>query len=222
MVKVCTKCGLEKPFSEFNKMAGGKDGLRPWCRQCSRAWARQYRQSAGEMLRATDRHRWATRRSTANEKARLRRLDNKDVTRRKTREKYLKNRDGILIYQKEYALANKEKIAARFRLYSKRRGAFINARLAAQKKRVRQATVAFSDMKKIRQVYESAAYFSKVTGVEHTVDHVVPITSKLVCGLHVHWNLELMSKSNNSRKGNRHWPDFRPGDPQMARFEEKQ
>jgi L-lactate utilization protein LutC len=32
--KICTKCGLEKPTSEFNKNKLKKDGLQSECRDC--------------------------------------------------------------------------------------------------------------------------------------------------------------------------------------------
>lgn len=39
------------------------------------------------------------------------------------------------------------------------------------------------------------------------VDHVVPLSSPHVCGLHVWHNLQLLEKTENIRKGNREWPD---------------
>ena len=34
--KVCTKCGLELPFSDFGKHSITKDGLNYWCKKCNR------------------------------------------------------------------------------------------------------------------------------------------------------------------------------------------
>lgn len=42
MTKKCTKCGLEKPVSEFNKNRSNKDGLYHWCRECANAKSREW------------------------------------------------------------------------------------------------------------------------------------------------------------------------------------
>jgi hypothetical protein len=44
------------------------------------------------------------------------------------------------------------------------------------------------------------------TGLQHDVDHVVPLVSGLVCGLHNEANLSVIPASLNRSKGNRFWP----------------
>ena len=52
-------------------------------------------------------------------------------------------------------------------------------------------------MKEIRIIYQHAR------SVGLTVDHIVPLKHPLVCGLHVPWNLQLLSHEENSRKTNK-------------------
>lgn len=42
MTKVCTKCKLEKPLSEFYKEVGHRDGRRSACKQCAKLAEHQY------------------------------------------------------------------------------------------------------------------------------------------------------------------------------------
>jgi hypothetical protein len=54
--------------------------------------------------------------------------------------------------------------------------------------------------------YEHAAWLSRVTGGEFHVDHIIPIHSDFVCGLHVPWNLQVLEACDNMAKGSRWWP----------------
>lgn len=53
-----------------------------------------------------------------------------------------------------------------------------------------------------RRVYLDA----RSRGLE--VDHIVPLIHPLVCGLHVEFNLQPLTKAENNAKGNKHWPDM--------------
>lgn len=46
------------------------------------------------------------------------------------------------------------------------------------------------------------------TGVQHSVDHIVPLLHPLVCGLHCPANLRVIPLADNQRKSNNHWPDM--------------
>ena len=59
------------------------------------------------------------------------------------------------------------------------------------------------DLWLIEEIHELAQLRSKYTGIKHVVDHIVPLQGKAVCGLHVPWNMRVITASENSHKGNR-------------------
>lgn len=61
----------------------------------------------------------------------------------------------------------------------------------------------WSDIEKIKSYYIGAARLTKETGVKYSVDHIIPIAGKNICGLHVHYNLQILTVSDNSKKGNK-------------------
>lgn len=81
----------------------------------------------------------------------------------------------------------------------------INANRRARKKR---ASVLWSDKNKIKQIYLDSILISKTTGIKHHVDHIVPLKSKFVCGLHNEFNLMIITEEDNLKKGNLFWPDM--------------
>lgn len=60
----------------------------------------------------------------------------------------------------------------------------------------------------IGEAYHLASLRTKATGFRWHVDHIVPLQSKLVCGLHVENNLQVVPASVNLRKSNVRWPDM--------------
>jgi len=72
-----------------------------------------------------------------------------------------------------------------------------------------KATPGWANAAVMQSIYAVAGAWRQA-GVNATVDHIVPLQSKLVCGLHCHDNLTIVTKSENSTKKNRWWPDM-PG-----------
>lgn len=81
------------------------------------------------------------------------------------------------------------------------------AKVAMRRAMRLQATPAWADGDAILAFYAEANRLSIETGIVHHVDHMVPLTSKHVCGLHCEFNLQVLPGIENLRKHNRDWPD---------------
>lgn len=166
----------------------------------------------------------------AKARYRARRVANyhKDLaaSRAKVSASYLKHKDKRLAAEREYRQANKELLAARqkqqYRKHIEKRkaaSAEYYRRTYEQKKpqynakaKVRwaaklQATASWANKFFMEEAYALAALRTKMLGSPWEVDHIVPLRSKTVCGLHVESNLRVIPKSINRSKGNKYDAD---------------
>lgn len=65
------------------------------------------------------------------------------------------------------------------------------------------ASVLWADKAKIDEIYEECRRVTRETGVQHHVDHIIPLQGRLVCGLHVENNLRIITASENCSKHNK-------------------
>ena len=87
---------------------------------------------------------------------------------------------------------------------------YYKALTSVRKRRHRAATpkwVGADQKKAIRQLYLEAQRLTKLTGVRYVVDHIYPLISDEVCGLHTLNNLRIMTQDENLKKSNK-MPDL--------------
>lgn len=99
-------------------------------------------------------------------------------------------------------IENKEEYNKRRRLWDKNNPEKASAQCKVRNKRVRQATPKWITREQIKQMKEMYIISSEQPDKYH-VDHIIPLKGKNVCGLHVPWNLRIVSAKVNLTKGNK-------------------
>lgn len=121
----------------------------------------------------------------------------------KNRRYYTSNRDAVNAQKRGYYRVNRKRAARASKLWRMENHHAVIEIVTRRKVRVKQATPPWADFEKIRAVYALAKKRSDLTGVKHHVDHRIPLTGDLVCGLHVHNNLRAIPWQVNASKKNK-------------------
>ena len=118
----------------------------------------------------------------------------------------LATRDHRLDKQKQWRDSLPEEKRAEYRAANadyyknnpEKKRANTRTRQASQKQR----TPAWADHAEIQALYKKAANLEAATGIQFHVDHIIPLQGKLVSGLHVASNLQVIPALDNLKKSN--------------------
>lgn len=121
---------------------------------------------------------------------------------------YQTNKDRKDAITKAYREKNSDKYNEKKREYERGNRPEINARQARRRALKRHATSSWADLIEVELIYAKCHRLSVWLDEKYEVDHIVPLVSDTVCGLHNQFNLTIETKLDNLSKGNRHWPDM--------------
>lgn len=182
--KQCGRCGELKSIESFCICRSSSDGRHSNCKSC-------------EVIRVSE---WAA--NNVDKVNKWLEENRPSVNRRQ----YEKRRTAILKQRRALRLENPEKFRARDREASKRNIVTIRAKSARRRASRQRATPSWltaAQKMQIRQFYVVAREKEMRTDIKHHVDHIVPLRGSKVCGLHVPWNLQVLTEEDNCRKHNR-------------------
>lgn len=110
------------------------------------------------------------------------------------------NQDRYKAAKHSWYLKNKETVCEQAKQFAKDNPDWKTSATAKRRAQKKQAIPKWANLKEIRKIYKKAKELNLV------VDHIIPLQSKLVCGLHVEHNLQLLTASENSIKHNKFTP----------------
>ena len=79
-------------------------------------------------------------------------------------------------------------------------------KLAVSQASRRQRSAGWASKEEIAAIYAEAAYLTRMTGRLHVVDHIIPLKGRLVSGLHLESNLQIIDRLANAKKSNKWEP----------------
>jgi len=208
-LKTCRKGLHQYPADKKRCPECRKEGIRRWReenadrhRENKRRWREENRERQRENIR-----RWREEnRERQRENIRRWQEQNADRHRENKRrwreENPERQRENIRRWREE----NRERDLENKRRWLKQNPDKARAIVMRRKARKKQATPPWADHAAINAIYAEAVRLEKETGIKHHVDHIYPLTSPYLCGLHVAENLQVLSGAENIKKSNRTWP----------------
>jgi hypothetical protein len=191
-MKKCVLCGETKELRLFYKRKDSPDGYRNDCKPCRIAVSHKNYVDKLEDKRIWHRVNYAAKiASNPNWHA----------------EYYAKNKEVRLAYDAEYyRTKNREKRLIQVKEWTENNKGRANANKKAYKVAKIQACPPWLSEEArwmIQEAYELAQIRSDTFGFSWHVDHIIPLRGKMVSGLHVPWNLQVIPGVDNMSKSNK-------------------
>ena len=117
------------------------------------------------------------------------------------------NYGKLKVYLKDWSDSNSEKVKTYKLKYAQNHSGQVNAITAKRRAVKLQATPPWltkDQFKEIRYFYTLAKELQWLSEESLEVDHIIPLQGNNVSGLHVPWNLQILPRSLNARKSNKH------------------
>lgn len=129
---------------------------------------------------------------------------NKDKRRASSVKSKIKHAETVKIRMREYNVRNRAIIAQKRSVWVAANKAKILALNAARRFRECQATPPWAAryQAEFEAIYAERQRLDEATGIKHHVDHIYPLKGKTSCGLHVPWNLRIITATENIKKRN--------------------
>lgn len=180
---VCSKCGQEKNKTFFYiRKETGKP--RKECKSCFNESTSKWQAANREKVKSYVRKSCKKAYDADPEKFR-----------KKSREKRAKNP------QLAREIVNKSYKKIYYSRWEQERARLNN--LSAQKRTATPSWLSAIEKAQIQEIYDVARAKTMQTGVQHHVDHIMPVNGEVSCGLHVPWNLQILTAAENCGKKNK-------------------
>ena len=139
----------------------------------------------------------------ASDNERRKSLPKSEAAKEAAKRYYQKNREAVIA---RAAARPSSEVRQYKERHKEKNPEYYKALTSVRKRRHRNATpkwLGSQEKVAMRQLYLKAQELTKLTGVRYVVDHIVPLINPDVCGLHVPWNLRVMTQEENLRKSNK-------------------
>jgi len=190
---------MEKDSTSFNRNKKSKDGFFPVCRECTAIARKSWTKPEPEEQKRKVREYMAKRRKIPHvkekENAATKAYSDRNPEKQKAR-------------KKKYREENSEKVKLQISAWYKNNRGKCRASLARYRAAKLKATTSWADKENIKLIYVKARRLELWLDEDFNVDHIVPLQSEFVCGLHCEQNLQIITFTDNMVKGNRYWPDM--------------